>query len=451
MDDFHQFKNFFVNTRVGGSPDSKEGAAKILKELGVDPGLKGNNLRRELRTQISDGTVTPFDEVWTSAPQPQKKDNKGRPERQRTGAGAKEAKLLGEAEQTDLTQFDDPRQPLMDWLRNDSKQLFAKAIVNRVWSCYFNVGIVEPPDDLALANPPSNAALLDYLTSAFVANGYDLKWLHREIANSATYQRTWVPNDTNLRDERNFSHSIPRRVPAEVAIDAIVAATSSDDEFEKLHQDVLDRNIAQVSAGSRYNEDARNYALSVFGRSIRESNCDCDRSQEPSLLQTVFLQNDAEIYELMDRGRGGWLNQVASELGLRQTRVVQSRGNSNDRQIVSLQTQLKKTQDQMKKAEKDGNEKQAAQFQRRLDGLHKTLDELSPQSADGSSGLVQKADSEKLHEAVRETYLRTLSREPKKDELDKAVAYVEASDDQLNGVRDLLWALINTKEFIVNH
>jgi len=451
MDDFHQFKNFFVNTRFRGAPGTKEDSAKLLAKLNIDKSLRGGQLRRELGKLAQEGKIVPFEEVWTATPKPPGKDKKGRPVRQRGGAGAREAKLLGDAEQTDLTQYDDPRQPLMDWLRNDSKQLFAKAIVNRVWSCYFNVGIVEPPDDLALANPPSNAALLDYLTSAFVANKYDLKWLHREIANSATYQRTWVPNDTNIRDERNFSHSIPRRVPAEVAIDAIIAATSSDDEFERLHQDVLDRSIAQVSAGSRYNENPQNYALSVFGRSIRESNCDCDRSQEPSLLQTVFLQNDTQIYELIDRGRGGWINQVASDLDLRQTRIAQKRGNSSARQIASLQTQLKRAKEQLKKAEKGKNEKVIAQAKRRVDGIRKALERLNPGSAGGSGTLAQKADPEKLLEAVRETYLRTLSREPQKDELNKAVAYVESSEDQLNGVRDLLWALLNTKEFIVNH
>tara|TARA_R110002072_G_scaffold302100_1_gene483889 strand:+ start:44039 stop:46741 length:2703 start_codon:yes stop_codon:yes gene_type:complete len=450
MQDFHEFKNFFVNTRFGGSPDYREGAEKILKDLGVDPKLKGNNLRRELRTQIADGVLTPFDEVWTAKPEAPKKDRRGKVVQSRNRA-VQQAKLLGDAEQTDLTQYDDPRQPLMDWMRNDEKQLFARSIVNRIWSSYFNIGIVEPPDDLSMANPPSNAALLDYLAEGFVASGYDLKWVHRQIANSATYQRTWAPNETNRLDERNFSHSIPRRVPAEVVMDALIAATSSDDEFSKLHQDVLDRNIAEVSAGARYNENAQNYALSVFGRSIRESNCDCDRSQEPSLLQTVFLQNDSEIYNLMDRGRGGWLNQVASDLGLRQTKVAQGRGNSTARQIASLQAQMKRAKDALKVARKSKNEKTIAQAQRRLDGVQSQLEKISPKDTSDSSGIVQKADPEKLQEAVKETYLRTLSREPEKDELDKALAYVESSDDHLNGVRDLLWALLNTKEFIVNH
>jgi hypothetical protein len=456
MTDFHEFKNFFANTQTRNSPDVRKYTPEILAKLDVDKSLRGNTLRRELRANVAKGDVTPFEEVWTVKPEPPappKRDKKGEiiPQRRRGPRSVKEAKLLGEAEKTDLTQHEDPRQPLMDWMRNDSKQLFAKSMVNRIWSCYFNVGIVEPPDDLSKANPPSNAALLDYLTAGFVTSGYDLKWVHRQIANSATYQRTWAPNDTNRQDERNFSHSIPRRVPAEVVMDALIAATSSDDAFATLHSDVLDRNIAQVSAGSRYNENPANYALSLFGRSIRESNCDCDRSQEPSLLQTVFLQNDAEIYNLMDRGRGGWINQVASDLGLRQTRVAQGRGNTSARQIASYQAQLKRTKAEIKKAQKAKNERLVAQHQRRLAGIRKRLEALGVGGTPGAIGISQTADADKLPDVIRGTYLRTLSREPKTDELERSLAYVQASDDQLNGIRDVLWALINTKEFIVNH
>jgi len=453
MDDFHQFKNFFVNTRFRGSPDSRTGAKAILEKLGVDSNLRGNQLRRELKTQIAEGKVTPFEEVWTSRPAPVKRDRNGKPIRKRTSAGARTAKLLGEAEATDLTQFEDPRQPLMDWLRNDRKQLFARSIVNRIWSCYFNVGIVEPPDDLSLANPPSNAALLDYLATGFVASGYDLKWVHREITRSDTYQRTWVPNDTNVHDERNFSHAIPRRMPAEVVMDALVAATSSDDALTELQTSITGRNIARVSAGSRYNENPQNYALSVFGRSIRESNCDCDRSQEPSLLQTVFLQNDSHIYDLMDRGRGGWINQMAAELGMRQTRTSTS-GRSRSsaaRQVASLQAQIKRAKAALKQAEESNNSRAGEQNRRRIKALKKRLEDMGAGQNASGAGLSQQADPEKLQQAVRETYLRTLSREPSDTENQKALAYVQASDDQLRGLRDLLWALLNTKEFIVNH
>ena len=87
---------------------------------------------------------------------------------------------------------------------------------------FLGAGIINPPDDMNLANPPSNAALLDYLTEGFVAHGYDMKWLHREICNSRTYQLSWRPNATNKLDERNYSRSVIRRLPAEVAYDALV-------------------------------------------------------------------------------------------------------------------------------------------------------------------------------------------------------------------------------------
>lgn len=452
MQDFHEFKKFFVNTRFRNSPGYREESQKMLATLGIDKSLRGGQLRRELGKLAAEGKVVPFEEVWTAKPTPPRKDKNGRPVRQRGGAAATSAKLLGAAEQTDLTAVEDPRQPLMDWLRSDEKQLFAKAIVNRVWANYFNIGIVNPPDDLALANPPSNAPLLDYLTKAFVENGYNLKWLHREITNSDTYQRTFVPNETNRADERNFSRAVPRRLPAEVALDAIAAATSSDEAFSRMLGEVDDRYIAMPSAGSRFSENPQNYALTVFGRSIRESNCDCDRSEEPSLLQTVFMQNDQHIYSLIDRGRGGWVNQVADELDLRQTkRSVPGRTGTVARQVAAFRTQMTRTAAQLKKAKTDGNKKLVAQLQNRITALRKRITDLQPQPTDNGESVEQKVDPDMLPEVVRNTYLRTLSREPSEEELSRSVAYVESTPDQLSGVRDLLWALVNTKEFIINH
>ena len=108
-------------------------------------------------------------------------------------------RLLG-GEEVLANTYADPRQPLMDWMRHENNPYFARAFVNRVWAGYFHAGLIDPPDDLNLANPPSNPALLDYLTQAFIKSGYDMKWLHREIANSRTYQMSWRANETNKHD-----------------------------------------------------------------------------------------------------------------------------------------------------------------------------------------------------------------------------------------------------------
>lgn len=451
MDDFHQFKNFFANTRFRGSPEYREKSADMIAALGLDPKLRGNQLQNEFGKLAQQGKAIPFEEVWTAKIEPA--NPKAKPaQRQRTngggGAGARTAKLLGRPDEIQLSDFEDSRQPLMDWLRAKDNRLFARAIVNRIWSCYFNVGIVEPADDMSLANPPSNRALLDYLTNEFVAHSYDLKWLHREILNSDTYQRTWVPNETNRLDERNFSHSIPRRIPAEVAVDAIASATASDDELAKLINSVEGRAISIPGAGRRSN--GANYALTIFGRSIRESNCDCDRSAEPSLLQTVFMQNDTDIYSKIDRRQGGWLSQVASDLDLKQSRAAGS--SESQRQIDGIQSQIDRAYVQLAKAKENGDEALQKSINARIDSNLARKQTLEKQSSGTAEKVEQETkDADKLPMVIRQTYLRTLSREPKTDELEKALTYVKSNENQLDGVRDLLWALLNTKEFIVNH
>ena len=51
---------------------------------------------------------------------------------------------------------------------------------------------------------------------------------------------------------------------------------------------------------------SNDYASRVFGRSTRETNCDCNRSNDPNLLQSIYLQNDQEMAASLNNN-GGWL------------------------------------------------------------------------------------------------------------------------------------------------
>ena len=161
-------------------------------------------------------------------------------------------KVLGGDEVVDAN-YDDPRQPLMDWLRQKDNPYFARSFVNRVWAHYFNVGIVEPADDMNLANAPSNKELLDYLADAFIEHDYDMKWLMREIVNSDTYQRRWQTNATNEFDLRNFSHAVPRRLPAEVVYDAVVDATAGETKLDQASRTIRSTNCA-IGLGNGYTD-----------------------------------------------------------------------------------------------------------------------------------------------------------------------------------------------------
>ena len=457
-DDFAQFKGFFtrIGTR-GVSPESKADFDKLTKQIDLK-GKKGGQGRKELEKLLAQGKAYPFQEVYAVKPrkQPANKNNKNRnrkknKNRNRRNVGAASAKLLA-GETIDLTKLDDARKPLMDWLRAKDNPYFARAFVNRVWANYFNVGIVEPADDMSLANPPSNAPLLDYLSHGFIDSGFDMKWLHREITNSRTYQTSWVPNETNKMDQRNFSHAIVRRLPAEVAYDAIRQATAADVRVETMQQDLAGRAIAiaGVSSRNRGRGAGPEYALMVFGRSTRQSNCDCDRSNEASLLQTVYLQNDRDVLAMIDRAprgstEGGWVNQVARELGIKQRPAPTAR----KRRPPEVQKRIAQMAKRMRKLRQAGKTKEARSMQQKIAALVRRFP-AGPAFASQKSGKVEAAsmDTEKI---VRQAYLRTVSRYPSDKEMATAKSYIESSDDTLGGIRGLLWALLNTKEFIVNH
>jgi hypothetical protein len=82
------------------------------------------------------------------------------------------------------------RAGLADAVTSADNSAFARNAVNRVWAMMMGRGIVHPVDMDHGNNPPSHPELLDELAKEFVAHKYDLKWLVREIALSAAYQRS---------------------------------------------------------------------------------------------------------------------------------------------------------------------------------------------------------------------------------------------------------------------
>jgi hypothetical protein len=155
--------------------------------------------------------------------------------------------------------------------------------------------------------------LLDYLAADFIDEGFDMKWLHREIANSQAYQRSLKSNETNRLDERNFSRSVARRLPADVLLDAITQATACSADLTRAATDVEERAIGPKGGAlvGRYRDGE--YAATVFGRSPRDTNCDCAASNEPNMLQAIYLRNDKDLLAAMDR-KSGWLQEVRSKL-----------------------------------------------------------------------------------------------------------------------------------------
>src|SRR5262249_38909539 len=126
----------------------------------------------------------------------------------------------------DLTSGKDSRRvQLAKWVTSKENPYFARSYVNRIWGYLTGVGIIEPLDDIRAGNPPTNPALLDYLTKDFIDSGFDVRHVMKEILKSRTYQLSVATNKWNEGDDINYAHGIARRLPAEVLYDAIYRAT----------------------------------------------------------------------------------------------------------------------------------------------------------------------------------------------------------------------------------
>jgi len=418
QEDFNSFQAFFTGVVYRRQDRRDPEVAAMMRAVGVDPDAgkgNGNNPGRQLAQAAREGKTTPFPElVAFSGPQ---KGKNGSKQIKKPNAGARviTPKVLG-GEEVMLANYSDPRQPLMDWMRSPENPYFARAWVNRVWSRYFGVGIIDPPDDLNLANPPSNAELMDYLTTGFVHSGYDMKWLHRTIAASDAYQRSRTTNETNALDRRNFSHALLRRLPAEVALDAITMATAGGAERDRLHGDVRSRYIGLKATQGGSGRGQREYSLGVFGRPDRVTTCDCERSDDPTLLQSLFLFNDGEMHKLINAG--GWIADLQ--------RVER---------YPDIEEQISRTRARLKQQEQHQEEKRAAATRTELAKLQ-------------AASLANISDRGAL---VEELYLRTVSRMPGGDERAAALELLHGADSVSSGMRQLLWVMLNTKEFILNH
>jgi len=291
---------------------------------------------------------------------------------QRGAAGSKDPKTGAALKPTglgsdpmDLSPDEDPRLALADWLTKPGNPFFARTLVNRYWKHFFGRGIVDPEDDMRDTNPASNKELLDALTKKFVESGYDLKELVRAICRSTTYQLSSLPNGKNATDRQSFSRYYPRRLPAEVLLDAIDQMNGSVTAFTGMPSG--SRAVQIPDHGG-----VQSYFLTVFGKPGGASACECERSVDASLAQSLHLLNSPDIHGKMSSG-------VAKEL----------------------------------------------------------------------SGDMKRTDVDK----VQELYLRAFGRPASEHEMKYATSHIGKFEakDRPAAFEDVVWALINTKEFLFNH
>ncbi|QDT90189.1 DUF1549 and DUF1553 domain-containing protein [Gimesia algae] len=280
----------------------------------------------------------------------------------------------------DIPAHRDPRIDLADWISSAENPFFARMLVNRYWKHFFGRGLVEPEDDIRITNPATHPELLDELAESFVKSNYDLKELCRVICNSRTYQFSSFPNKYNQDDDQNYARYYPRRLSAEVMLDAMNDAAGAKNNFN--HQPVGVRAVALPDDSA----NVESFFLRVFGRPQMDTACECERTANADLAQSLHLINSDTMQSILSAS--------------------------------------------------DGRAIQLARDKSKDDQTH-----------------------------ITELYLLAMSRQPTQDELDTALAHLakkrqqaaadpkKTSEEQAvkEAYEDIIWVVINTKEFLFNH
>lgn len=195
-----------------------------------------------------------------------------------------------------FTDTTDRRVALAKWVTSPENPYFTRAAVNRVWANFLGRGLVENVDDLRLTNPASNEPLFAALATHLVQQRYDLKALMRTILLSETYQRSSQALAENTADDRFYSRYLPRRLKAEVILDALSQVTGVPTTF------------ADQPAGTRAlqlrDTQVASYFLDTFGRPERTLTCVCERAAEPSMTQVLHLTNGKTLLEKLESPAG---------------------------------------------------------------------------------------------------------------------------------------------------
>lgn len=280
----------------------------------------------------------------------------------KSGQALKPAGL--DAEPVELQGLDDPRDELVDWMVAPENPFFARSLANRYWKHFFATGLVEPEDDMRVTNPATNPELLDGLASHLIESKFDLKSLIRLICTSSAYRTSSDGNAHNLGDHHSYSRFYPKRLPAEMLLDAIDQVAMTETAFSGMPAGTRAMSLPDTGFSS--------YFLDVFGRPDATTACECERGQEATLAQSLHLLNSKEV-------------------------------------------------------------------QAKLAG-------------DASRPAAMAASSQDPAELIDELYLTALSRSPTPQELETAIRYVaERADRKREAYEDLVWAIINSKEFLFNH
>ena len=297
------------------------------------------------------------------------------------------------------------REAFATWMTSKNNPRFAKTIANRLWKQLMGLGQIEPIDDLRDDSVAENPALMTFLESEMKRLNFNMKEYLRVILNSRTYQREAETQSVSLESQYHFPGPILRRLTAEQAWDSLLTlAVTNPMSFQKRDT----RSIA-----GRLNLDlAKVSAQQVIDR-VKELEPIYFRNANRSKLEAPYK------YKGILLARASELNSpVPSDHFLRQF-------GQSDREIIDSESV-------------DGT---VPQILTMFNGpiTHMMLEE-------GSVIYNNVVKGKSTDERIDVIFFSILGRKP--SAIDRQTARDQIRKDGNAGFGNVIWALINTREFL---
>jgi len=365
-------------------------------------------------------------------------------------------------DEVEVNEGDSPADIYARWMTSPENPRFSTVIANRLWKRAMGRGLVEPVDDFKDGIDASNPQLMTLLSEQIVGLNFNLKQYQRILFNTETYQREVTAREVLVDDEYHFEGPLLRRMSAEQLWDSLLAATVPDLDERKgvvqtysrgypQGQELVDLPMKEVLAMAEKLGKQRQaqFKLSQMTREMQQDLRVAYRTQDREKV--------AQLREKMNDLRKEVLGKDGEMMYQMQRQQIAARMRETDPRWQGLSRELVRASETSSPARPGHFLRQFGQSDR------ETIENASTEATvpqiltmlngpmyyqllNRASVLGKKiAATRNSEEQAELIFLALLSRRPTDAELELASNQIQSSRA---GYIDIVWALINTRQFM---
>ena len=292
------------------------------------------------------------------------------------------------------------------WVTSPDNPRFAVTIANRLWKRTFGVGLIEPVDDMTDATDVSNQELLDFLVDELKRVGYRQREFLRILYNTKAYQRKAYMEDWDPNEPYYFPGPVLRRMTAQQLWDSMLTLTLADPDLYQRPRGDIYAKLAAINPG-------RSYSLNDIQQKYDAVRRAEGRDGEEAKLNKVHSHQGYLLVRASEMRQPQRPDHFLRQFGQSDRTLIS--GNSVDGHVPQILTM----------------------FNGPIS--HKLLYE-------GTVIYDEVAAASTLKDKVDVIFLSILTRHPTR--LDQRLALSEMNSEGAAGVGNLIWSLLNTREFM---